>query len=213
MGSTRLFVTADCPDLIAFQRPQPYLKVLRREVTKEGGAHLSTRVGGSGKFSSHTVYADAPNGPSRCSSVATCGSLSAAFRYTRTGQHLGARLAGTVVVNFEGGGSRRCVGCRCRAVGHRRVRGASVYKIVLSHADSDSLISFGRSANVKKFAEAWKAMSDGPRKGLAKWAWGQSDGFMRRMMQFYPQDDEGVWGTLCAPNDGTGPCHMVGSKR
>ena len=102
MGSTRLFVTADCPDLIAFQRPQPYLKVLRREVTKEGGAHLSTRVGGSGKFSSHTVYADAPNGPSRCSSVATCGSLSAAFRYTRTGQHLGARLAGTVVVNFEG---------------------------------------------------------------------------------------------------------------
>jgi hypothetical protein len=62
----------------------------------------------------------------------------------------------------------------------------------LSHDDSDSLISFGRSANVKKFAKAWQAMSEGPKKGLAKWAWGQSDGFMRRMMQFYPQDDEGV---------------------
>jgi hypothetical protein len=94
-----------------------------------------------------------------------------------------------------------------------RCSASTFYKIVLSHADSDSLISFGRSANVKKFADAWKAMSDGPKKGLAKWAWGQSDGFMRRMMQFYPQDDEGVWGTLCAANDGTGPCRMVGSKR
>ena len=94
-----------------------------------------------------------------------------------------------------------------RSVGRNRCRD------FLSHDDSDSLISFGRSANVKKFAKAWQARSEGPKKGLAKWAWGQSDGFMRRMMQFYPQDDEGVWGTLCAANDGTGPFHMVGSKR
>ncbi len=94
-----------------------------------------------------------------------------------------------------------------------RCSASTFYKIVLRRDDFNDLVEAGRTISKQRFALIWFHLDDAEKIAVAKWAWGQSDDFMRRMMMFYPYDDSGTWGLLCSENHGTGPCGMVGSNR
>jgi hypothetical protein len=90
-----------------------------------------------------------------------------------------------------------------------RSRISTFYKIVLTPAEFNDWSTLPRIAYVKRFNADWAKLNLAQQQSIAKWAWGQADEFMRRMMYVYPGEDGGVWGMLCAANKGTGPCGMV----
>jgi hypothetical protein len=85
----------------------------------------------------------------------------------------------------------------------------SFYWRALSGAQRQLVLDSGLSYSIGRFNEAWAQVPAEQRKELARWAWSLKDGWMRSAMEFYPGENGGVWGRLCAANQGVGPCGMV----
>jgi len=84
------------------------------------------------------------------------------------------------------------------------------YQNVLSPDQRQDLVDVGRRGAIGTFMNAWQQINKNQRGDLARWAWKQTDGWMRSMMYIHPTNDGGVWGMLCTANSGRGPCNMIG---
>jgi hypothetical protein len=76
---------------------------------------------------------------------------------------------------------------------HDRSRISTFYKIVLTPTEYNDWSTLPRLVYVKRFNADWGKLNLAQQQSIAKWAWGQADEFMRRMMYVYPGEDGGVW--------------------
>lgn len=86
------------------------------------------------------------------------------------------------------------------------------FRRVLTDGQRRDLVTVGLTASINKFDEVWDQLSRQQQKDIANWAWSLNDGWMRRAMLELPGENGGVWGCLCAANQGSGPCGMVANK-
>ena len=89
---------------------------------------------------------------------------------------------------------------------------STFYKVALTPKERNDWLVSSQRIYVERFRKDWAKLSSPEQQAVAKWAWAQPDGFMRRMMAVYPTENGGAWGKLCVANTGVGPCGMVGKE-